>query len=234
VTIRSYYTQYKVFFNWLVEEGVLETSPMSRIRPPKASPDQIEPFSDEHLIKIERAAAGSDHPRRDLAIVHLLLDSGLRASELCSLRYGDLDLHGRRCTVLGKGNKKRTIYFGRITRKALFNYLKEQPRETYDPVFLADRGRNQQEALTRSGLRQLIKRLGDRAGLQAVRCSPHTFRHSFAIRFLRSGGNVFTLQQLMGHSSLQVTQRYCALAEGDLENQHRQFAPTDRLNRELR
>lgn len=207
---------------------------MSRLRPPKASSDQIRSFSDENLIRIERAATESEHPRRNLAIHFLLFDSGMRASELCSLKMRDLDLQGRCCTVVGKGNKRRLVYFGRKTRKAVWNYLKEQPRDADDPVFLADRGKNHQEPLTRSGLHQLIQRLGRQAGLQGVRCSPHTYRHTFAIGFLRAGGNVFSLQQLLGHSNLSVTQRYCALAQGDLENQQRQFAPADRLDRTFR
>ena len=207
---------------------------MSRLRPPKASSDQIIAFTDEHLIKLERATAASEHPRRDLAIHFLLFDSGMRASELCSLKFRDFDLQGRQCTVLGKGNKRRTVYFGSKARKALWNYLKEQPRDLDDAVFMADRGKNHQEALTRSGLRQIIHRLGVKAGLQGVRCSPHTYRHTFAISILRAGGNVFSLQQLLGHTNLSVTQRYCALAQGDLENQHRQFAPADRLGRDLR
>lgn len=235
ITIRSYYTQYKVFFNWMVEvEEALKTSPMSRLRPPKASSDQINPFSDEHLRRLERAAAASEHPRRNLAIHFVLLDSGMRASELCSLKVRDFDLQGCRCTVLGKGNKRRTVYFGRKVRKALWNYLQEQPRENDDPIFLSDRGKNHQEPLTRSGLRQLIQRLGQQGGVQGVRCSPHTYRHTFAVRFLCAGGNVFSLQQLLGHSNLSVTQRYCALAQGDLENQHRQFSPADRLERNAR
>lgn len=85
--------------------------------------------------------------------------------------------------------------------------------------------------MKRSGLLQLIRRLGRKAGIQATRCSPHTFRNTFAVEFLRGGGNLFSLQQLLGHSSLSMTNRYVALAQGDIENQHRQFSPADRLAR---
>jgi site-specific recombinase XerD len=78
---------------------------------------------------------------------------------------------------------------------------------------------------------QLIERLGKAAKLEAVRCSPHIFPHTFAVEFLRGGGNVFTLKELLGHTSLTRVNRYLALAQADLENQHRQFSPGDRLKR---
>jgi site-specific recombinase XerD len=85
--------------------------------------------------------------------------------------------------------------------------------------------------LTRSGLLQLIRRLGKAAKIEACRCSPHTFRHTFAVEFLRAGGNVFTLKELLGHTTLTMTQRYVAIAQADIESQHRRFSPADRLKR---
>ena len=138
-------------------------------------------------------------------------------------------MSARKCIVLGKGNKHRVVYFGRQTAKALWNYLREEDREPCSPVFLSDRGTKAGEPLTRAGLRQLIERLGKAANIEAVRCSPHTFRHTFAVTFLRNGGNVFSLQQILGHTSLQMTNRYVAVSQADLERQHRQFSPVDRL-----
>lgn len=143
----------------------------------------------------------------------------------------DLDLQQKRCTVLGKGNKRRAIFFGRTTARALWQYLREQSHEENDFVFVSDRGGGAGEPLTRSGLLQLVRRLGQSAKIQAARCSPHTFRHTFAVEFLRNGGNVFSLQQILGHTSLHMTNRYVALAQADIENQHRQFSPADRLKR---
>jgi site-specific recombinase XerD len=194
--------------------------------------EQIQPFSQEQIEALRRAARRSHHPRRDETIVLFLLDTGVRVSELCNLKMSDLDLQGRRCTVIGKGNKRRTIHFGKTAGKFLWQYLREQTRDADDPVFLSDRGKTAGEPLTRSGVQQLIERLGNTAKLQAVRCSPHTFRHTFAVEFLRAGGNVFSLQQMLGHSGLHITNRYVALAQADLEHQHQQFSPADRLRRE--
>src|SRR5262249_54824408 len=148
-----------------------------------------------------------------------------RASELCGLKQRDVDFQGKRCVVLGKGNKHRTVPFGGTAARALWAYLKDDPREAGDPLFMSERG----EPFTRSGLLQLMERLGKTAKRAAVRCSPHTFRHTLGVEFLRAGGNVFTLQQLLGHTDLKMTNRYVALAQADIENQHRQFSPADRL-----
>lgn len=227
-TVHTYHNHLRTFFRWLVTQGILEASPMERIAVPTSRPDQVQPFTQPQVDALIDAARKSRHPRRDEAIVYFLWDTGVRASELCSLRRCDLDMAGRHCIVLGKGNKRRSVYFGKRATKVLWAYLREQQQDEDAPLFLGDRGRGAGEPLTRSGLFQLIQRLGEAAGgLDAVRCSPHTFRHTFAVSFLRNGGNVFSLQQILGHTNLTMTNRYVALAEGDIQNQHRQFSPAD-------
>jgi len=228
-TVHSYYRELRVFFNWLVEEGVLAVSPVDRLAAPQLRTEQVQPFTPEQTQSILHAAQQSVHPRRNEAIVLFLLDTGIRASELCSLKMSDLDIKGQRCTVVGKGNKRRTIHFGRTVTKALWRYLQEQAHQESDPIFISDRGTSAGEHLTRSGLLQLVEKLGKKAKLQAVRCSPHTFRHTFAVDFLRNGGNVFSLKEMLGHTGLHMTNKYVALAQADIANQHRQFSPADRL-----
>ncbi|MDQ3815506.1 MAG: tyrosine-type recombinase/integrase [Armatimonadota bacterium] len=231
VTVATYHKHVRTLFSWIVTEGILESSPMDRIPPPVVRSDQVRPFTPDQDRAILEAAQRSRHRRRDEAIVLFLLDTGLRASEVCNLRFTDVDLDGRRCRVLGKGNKYRTVYFGRNCAKALWQYLKAEPHESDEPLFVSDRGTSAGEAFTRNGLFQLIQRLGVAAGIQATRCSPHTFRHTFAVEFLRAGGNTFTLKELLGHTSLHLTNKYVALAQADLEAQHRAFSPGDRTKR---
>jgi len=145
----------------------------------------------------------------------------------------DLDLTARRCKIQeGKGGKSRSVWLGSTAAKAVWNYLKVEPHEggSADAVFFS----NCREALTRSGLLQLIARLGEAAHITQARCSPHTFRHTFAISFLRAGGDVLTLQQLLGHTSLAMVSKYVKLAQTDLQQAHRQFSPADRLRNKKR
>jgi site-specific recombinase XerD len=146
----------------------------------------------------------------------------VRASELVSLRIADLDLTQRRARVLGKGNKERTVSFQGRTARALWTYLNSQRRSEDTPVFVGERG-----PLTRSGLLQIMHKLEDLSGVKG--CHPHRLRHTCAIHFLRAGGNVFTLQQILGHTALQMSQRYVAIAQADMETQHRLHSPVEHL-----
>jgi site-specific recombinase XerD len=228
-TVETYFTNLRTLFRFFVEEGAISESPLESMRPPVVRRDQVQPFAHEQIDGLLRAARCSRHSRRDEAIILFLLDTGCRASELCSLKMRDLDMQGRCCRVLGKGNKYRTLYFGKAATKGVWSYLKEESRDPASPLFTSDRGTRTGEALTRSGLLQLIERLGRQAGIKSARCSPHTFRHTFAIEFLRAGGNVFSLKEMLGHTSLAMVNRYVALAQADIENQARQFSPADRL-----
>ncbi|HHX42226.1 MAG TPA: tyrosine-type recombinase/integrase [Armatimonadetes bacterium] len=228
-TVHTYFAILRSFFAFVVEEGALPVSPIAGIKPPVARADQVQPFTPEQVSALLGAAKKSKNGKRDEALLLFLLDTGARASEVCALKREDLDLTNRRCQVIGKGNKRRTIFFGTSTKQALWRYIGEQKHAAGDPLFIGDRGLCQGEALQRCGLLKLIHRLGSAAGVDAVRCSPHTFRHTFAVEFLRAGGNTFTLQQLLGHTSLAMTNRYVALAQADLEAQHRAFSPADRL-----
>lgn len=228
-TVRNYHKHLRVFFKWLVTEETLTVSPMEKIPVPLAREDQVQPFTQEQIQALLRAAKHSRHRRRDEALVVFLYDTGLRATEVCNLRFKYVDLDERRCRILGKGNKYRIVPFGRETKKVLWQYLRDESRELDEPLFLSDRGTSAGNALTRSGLRQLIERLGQSAGIQATRCSPHTFRHTFAIDFLRRGGNTFTLKTILGHTSLHMTNKYVTLAQADIERQHAQFSPADWL-----
>jgi integrase/recombinase XerC/integrase/recombinase XerD len=211
----------------MVTEGLIHSSPMESISAPLSRPDQIQPFTHQQIKGLLAATRRTKNPRREEALILFLLDTGVRVSELCALRLKHLDMQNLRCTVLGKGQKSRSIGFGRTTAKALWQYLRQDVRENNDPLFMTERS----EAFSRSGLQQLIERMGKAAGLQAVRCSPHTFRHTFAVEFLRDGGNVFTLKELLGHTTLSMVNRYVAFAQADIENAHREHSPADRLKR---
>lgn len=228
-TVKDYHGALRTFFKWLVTEGVIDASPMARLAPPVHRADQIQPFTEDQVVALLAAAQCGRNKARDTAILYFMLDTGIRASELCNLKTEDIDLQERRCVVLGKGNKHRTIYFGKNAARAIYQYLRAEHRAPDEPMFLADRGAAAGQALTRSGLLQLFERLGKSAGIRGTRCSPHTARHYFAVSFLRGGGNAFSLQQLLGHRHLQQTSKYVAFAAADIAIQHRQFSPGDRI-----
>ena len=230
-TIKTYHSILRTFFSWCQAEGEIDSSPMLRIPPPTDRPDQVQPLNAQQLNAILGAAKRSLHPRRDEALVLFLLDTGVRATELCDLRRRDVDLQAGSATVMGKGHKTRTVPFSRDTKRALFQYLNSRPNDAEAALFQSDRGVTAGDGLTRHGLRFLVRRLAEAAHVKGVRVSPHTFRHTFAISFLRGGGNVFTLQQILGHTNLAMTNRYVAIAQADVANQHQRCSPVSHLKR---
>jgi site-specific recombinase XerD len=230
-TVDTYYRALRAFFNFAVREGLLAVSPCQRLKPPRVPKDQVQPFTPEQAQALVDAAKQSAQPARDTALVLVLLDTGLRVSELCSLRVGDVDPETKEITVRGKGGKRRTIFVGPNVRRAVWRYIERERRlESEDePLFIAHRGRRTDGGLTPNGICQLFHRLGRAAGIRGTRVSPHTARHYFAISMLRNGANLFELQQLMGHEDLTMLRRYVALAEADLARVHRTASPAARL-----
>lgn len=176
------------------------------------------------------AAGETGAPELNRAILLVLLDTGLRVSELCSLRVGDVSWTSTEIVVTGKGGKQRSIYLGTVARRTVRRYLLRCRPEAgaAAPLFVSEGGQVPGTAFTSNGVR-LMKQWGRAGQVQGVRCSPHTLRHTFAIQFLRSGGNLFELQKLMGHADLTILRRYVALAEQYLAQAHRQASPVDRM-----
>lgn len=199
---------------------------------PKVPQMVIATFSDEQL----RALFGVVDQRRwigirDRAILLLLLDTLARISELLGLALEDLDLGERAILVMGKGRRQRELPFGHVAADALGRYLRTvQDHRPSDPLFISRTGRR----LSREGIAAAMRAYAGRAGIQGVRSSPHTLRHTGARRFILSGGDVFTLQRLLGHRSLAMVRRYVELAAADVRLQHERHSPADTLLRRPR
>jgi site-specific recombinase XerD len=223
-TSLTYFRVLRTFFKWMETEEMIIAAPTAAVKPPISRPDQINPFSESDIRAILSSATKSNNPNRDRAIILILLDTGIRASELANMKFEDLDIIARTTYVTGKGNIRRMVAFGSATARAMWTYLKMKERAKEDPVFISDRG----GFLSKDSLYTLIKRICDRAGVTRDKCGPHTFRHTFAVEFLRQGGNIFTLQQMLGHSTLSMTNHYVLLAQADIKMQARKFSPANK------
>ena len=182
-TSSTYYRTLHAFFNWVLAEGEIEANPLERIPKPVDRPDQIQPFTQHQLLALLKAARKTrESPRRDEAIVLLLLDTGMRASEICALTCSDIDLQNSQCIIRnGKGGKSRVIPFSGDTKRALYHHMNQSEREDDAAVFQSARGTNAGDALTRNGLQQMMERLGKAASAtpspssssaRAATCSP--------------------------------------------------------------
>lgn len=215
---------------------------------PAAPPPDITPLTTDEIKLLLKA---SQHARayhtqrrypaerarptslRDQAIILILLDTGIRATELCNLTRDDCNL--RRGTLHIRDSKSRLatksrhVPFGVGARKALFHYLafrrsqlKLDELPGADPLFASN---NHETFLDRHALRRLLRRTGERAGVPNVH--PHRFRHTFAILYLRNGGDALTLQRILGHNSLDMVKTYIKLAREDIELTHKRASPVD-------
>ena len=199
---------------------------MKRIPLPIVRDDNVRTFTDEEFRAILEAAKRSRNPRRDVAIVSMLADTGIRASELAEVRVEDLNLTSAVAVVRhGKGGKTRSVAFGKTTAEALWRYLRDEHKEPTDPVLASVSG----HAMNRASLLKLVYRLGRVAGVRNVHVL--RFRHDCAVRLLRNGANVFGVMSQLGHSRVQTTQAYVHLAEVDVRQMQKAASPVDRLKK---
>lgn len=236
-TLLNVHTAVSALWTWAVEEGIAEKNLVHSIATPKVNDTVVEAFTKEQIEALlkacERTAkynGGSSNERptadRDHAIVLLLLDSGIRAQELCDIKIGDANLNGNSVKVKGKGSKERVVYFGKRTAKAIWKHLlpRVSAMKPDDYLFLVDFP-NDPRQMNRKVLGHLLKRIGERAGVPNVH--PHRFRHTFSITYLRNGGDVFTLQNLLGHSDLSMVKKYARVAQMDCARVHQTASPVD-------
>lgn len=230
-TVSAYFRCLRAFSNFCIAEGLLDETPLKNVKAPRVPTDQIQPLDPEQLQSLVDAARRTASPERDVSIILMLVDTGMRCSELTHLKMTDIDRGTGELTVVGKGNKKRTVYMGVTCRRALWRYLETDRVEALpdEALFVSVGGTRNGTGMTHTGVHRIIQRAGSAAGIKGVRCSPHTLRHTFAVNFLRGGGNLFELQQIMGHADLTVLRRYVALAEADLAQAHRNASPADRM-----
>ena len=225
-SIHDYYGCVKRFFNWMVIEGALEHNPMSNIRPPKYPRELITPFKVEHIRDLLLLCdQGKFLGIRNRAIILAFLDTGLRLSELAGIQLSDLDFDRGLIKVMGKGAKERVVGIGKTAQKALLKYLLVR-RDNLPCLWVTEELR----PMKFRGIQIMIRRLGKRAGLKNVRCSPHTFRHTFGTRAMLNGASEREVQLLLGHSSDRMMKRYTAtITSENVVSKHSQFSPVDKM-----
>lgn len=233
-TTNSKLQRIKAFLNYMVEIEVIEKNPAKKIQ--RAKEDiKIDVFTDYHIrqmLNYYRRLKNREHTfhsYRDYSIIVTLLGTGLRLSELCNLKWSDIDFQNLSISVFGKNRKRETIpttekiikelssykvfceqYFGNL-HENVFTNLKNQP-------------------LTPNAVKNIFKRLAKIMNFKDVRLSAHTFRHSFCQKCIQSGMSTFAVQRLMRHSSIAVTERYAAMWGNDLRDQNDKYNPLNNLD----
>jgi integrase/recombinase XerC len=194
------------FYQWLLRHGRTGANPAASLRAPKAARKLPQVLDVDEAVQLVEVPTEAPLGRRDRALLELLYSSGLRVSELCALRWHDLDLDGGQVTVLGKGSKQRVVPVGSHARGALAAWRVESAAKADAPVFPGRGGK----AITPRAVQLRLRQLARRQGL-FKRVHPHLLRHTFASHVLESSGDLRGVQELLGHADLGTTQIYTHL-----------------------
>ncbi len=233
-TVLNHHTALSSLWHWAVNEEICSENIIRRVEPPDPETRRVKPFKRHEVVAMLDAVEHSipysrlgkkecthalPNTLRDRAILMCLVDTGIRASELGNLRTKDLS--GGELSVFGKGAKERVVPISIETEKAIEQYLNKE-RSGSAPASRLFTTREGGE-MDRHAIRLLIYRVSERA--RVVDAHPHRFRHTFAINFLRNGGDPYSLQMILGHSTMDMVKTYLALAQADLIAAHQKASP---------
>lgn len=226
-TIQTYIRALRSFLTWCYEQEYISVNLPEKFRLPKAQRKTIDVLTDSEILQL----LSCFNLRylihlRNYCMCSLMLDSGLRLHEVVTLTIGHLYLPEGYIIVDGKGNKQRIVPLGLSTRKALSRYLSRRPGcASTDRVFLM----SNLEPVTDSTLRQMFRKLKKRSGILRLRA--HLLRHTFATRYLENGGDMYSLQQILGHTSLEMVKKYVHSTTRKTVPKFPEFSPLDNLMR---
>ncbi len=227
-TVQCHVRSLKAFSSWLYAESYTSDNQLRNLKIPKAPVTIIEPLSPEEIKKItvsinKNSLTGS----RNYAIFATLLDTGLRASEAAGITLSNLNLSDGYIKVMGKGSKERVVPVGKYIRMTLWTYIDKVRPETISPdcnnLFLTQDGK----PITVNTVKMLFSRMSKRSGVE--RLHAHLCRHTFAINYLLNGGDIFSLREILGHTTLDMVNHYLHFTSSQITAQHHKYSPMDRL-----
>jgi len=228
LSVHGHVRTLRAFFNWLANEELIPQNPAHQLKPPKVPKTLISILSDKEISRIMNSFSKSNYlDVRNQAIFMLLIDTGIRAGEAMGLTLDDLYLNDGYIKVFGKGQRERIVPIGnnvqKVIHKYLFRYRPTPDSPDTKNVFLSMRRRQ----MSYNAIKLVFNRLAERTGIK--RLHAHLCRHTFATKFLSNGGDIFTLQKILGHSTLEMVRRYSNLSSDHVRAQHQRFSPMDRL-----
>lgn len=224
--IRRKIAAFRAFFAFAIEEGVREDNPAAILTQPKL-PERIPVVLDEpsvqKLLRVKLPGQNDFERRRNLAVLAVFYAAGVRRAELVGMNVDDIR-SDRTCRVIGKGNKERLVLLTVTAHEAVVDYLRMRPRSPIDALFVSSTGKR----LSPAFYNKLFRDLRSIAGVDE-RTSPHVLRHSFATHLHQNGVDLFTIKELLGHTSLSTTQIYLKTSVDHIKPHYDRAHPLDRL-----
>ena len=225
VSVNTYVRGLKAFWSWLKAEAIIMDNPLSTGPAPK-TPHRLPKIFREEELKTILCVAGRS--QRDRAIVELLVDSGIRLSEMTGLEVNDVDLARGTVRVTGKGGRERYTYISPKTALDIMHYLRNERPEAVaeDKLFLTEEG----YPMKNNRVQVILKIIGEKAGIKQ-RLSPHKLRHTYATLSLRYGNNLEYIRITLGHTDIKTTSDYyLAAADADIARAHQKYSPMANLH----
>lgn len=231
ISVLGQYVTMKVYFNFLVSDKLLAISPMSGIKRPKVEKTIIRAFTVQEIKLILSAFDKNDFLGfRNYTIMSVFFSTGMRKSELLNLFCTDIYFELDIINVIGKGDKQRHVPLSPVLKRLLLQYLKRRqeylskPNCVYSKYLFVNRmGRR----MTISGINCLFQKIKKEYSLSGTKISSHTWRHTFAKIYLMNGGDIFSLQKILGHSDISTTKQYIDLNDNEMKTQNNKFNPLD-------
>ena len=234
VTIQAYVRSLRAFLNWLYREDYIEEDICHRFRLPKAKRAYIDILTDDEINRLYSLWTPPVKwvNFRNLVIISLMLDCGLRLNEVVTAEWGRLHINERYIIVDGKGGKQRAVPFGNSTRDYLLMYEKITPKIGALIISGSRDGsvKLPPEPVGQETIKDLFRVIKRKSGIE--RLHPHLLRHTFATRYLENGGNIYALQMILGHTQLTMVQKYLHLASRKVREDFINYSPLDRYQDE--
>ena len=226
-TAARYYDCLRTFFCYLYNNEHLTANPILQVRKPKFSTPVIQPLSQLEVESMLATTSGKTFKNiRDRLVILILVDCGLRASELTGLDIDDVNFEEQYFIIKhGKGDKSRRVPFGNAVASLLRRYLARRGAVKCSALIVNCFGCG----TDRYRISKIVIDAAKNAKIGKEHIGAHLLRHTFAVSYLRAGGDVFSLQKCLGHSSLDMSRHYAELADSDVMDKHRAFSPGDRL-----
>ena len=212
-TLEGHREVFSSFFGWLFKEKLISENPCSNLGPIKHIKKIRLPYSEVELEKLKEAC----ETVRDKTVICFLMSTGCRISEICGLDRGDIDFQTLECTVLGKGNKERTVFLDSVSAMMLKRYLESRTDDS--PALFVGKG---SERMTPGGMRFMLKTVAKKAGVQNVH--PHRFRRTLATSLIDRGMPVQEVASILGHENINTTMTYVYIKKENVKSAYRKYA----------
>jgi len=228
-TVSRKLSSLRSFYNYLYRKEIVINNPFSFVRSPKKE-KKLPKYVNYEDINIIFSSIKIDNKigQRDKLIFELFYSTGIRLSELCSIKISDIDFEKRNIRIVGKGNKERIVFYGDYCDEILDIYLNDGRKKLmlnkeHDYLVVNNRGSKIQTRVVQNMVEKILKRVCLKKHI-----TPHTLRHTFATHLLNEGCDMITVQELLGHSSLNTTQIYTHVSNEKLRTEYLKGHPRAR------